>query len=65
MNEYELVVEKDEQHHPFIYDTVHVIFHSSVSNAVVYVIQASESELERVQTLITERGLTFTVNRMN
>lgn len=65
MDNYELVVEKDEQHHHFIYDTVRVILHSFVSNAVVYVIEADQTQLKQLETLLTERSLTFTLNRMD
>jgi hypothetical protein len=62
--QYELVVEKHEQHQ-FIYDTVLVHYNANVSNAVVYVIEADQTQIEQLQAQITERELTFTLNRMD
>ncbi len=64
MNTYELVVENSGDHQ-FIHNTVRVAHSSFVSNAVVYVVEGNASELERLQTLLTERSLAFTLNRMD
>lgn len=64
MNTYELVVENSGDHQ-FIHDTVRVVCHSHVSNSVVYLIEANTTQIEQLRTFITERGLTFILNRMD
>ncbi len=64
MENYELVVENNGGHQ-FIHDAVRVVCHLPVSNAIVYVVLSNAFELERLRTLLTERELTFTLNRMD
>jgi hypothetical protein len=61
---YELVVENSGDHQ-FVFDTVRVILHSHVSNAVVYLIEADPTQIEQLRTFITEHEVTFTLNRMD
>lgn len=64
MNTHELVVENSGEHQ-FVFDTVRVVCHSHVSNSVVYLIEADATQIEQLRTFITERGLSFILNRMD